>query len=703
MAVDLARLVLRLEAESAKLQSQLDSTTRRLRSFERTSLSITSSVNKALATFGVGFSAAIVVRQLKDVVDQADQMGKLSQSTGVAVEQLSALSYAADLSGVSTEKLGTALGRLSVNISDTLRGTGEAKEAFAALGLTADQLRGKRPDEVLKAIADKFASFEDGTNKSAIAIRIFGRAGAELIPLLNSGSQGIARMESEARALGIVIDNDLAKSSERFNDQMAALSKSFDGFKIAIANSILPSLNSFSAAMLQAVKDASGFRGFMENWKAQGAGGPFADPKAVFSITALQDQLKFLQKEYEKTQAKLKEGFSISDTGEINIPAANTLYLDTLEKQITSVSGRIRDLQGLQSPINNVGKEILKLNNYWQLGALSTEEYIKRVREAAGVKIEAPEITGTRDKNAALIEQFNILESNKTATEKASDEILRQAAYWQAGITTVEQYGEAVRKAVGYKAVDPIDTSGSVGNQLSALAEFLKSREQIENEAFENRKRLVEQNVQDEEAQRRITEQLERVHAFNLLEIERDKNSQIMAMRENVLGLSVELLSNLGVRSKAFAIAAIALEKAYAVQKILVESQVAAMAALTPPPVGLGPVAGQALSARILAMGKASAGLVAAIGAVQIANQASGDTARGGGTSAGGASFSSPTAAPISSPQAQRVTQIYIQGDIIGSEEFVRKNLIPQIRQAVDNEDVILISGTSRQAREIAG
>ena len=62
MATDLARLVLRLEAESAKLQSQLDSTTRRLRSFERTSLSITSSVKKALATLGIGFSAAVIVR-----------------------------------------------------------------------------------------------------------------------------------------------------------------------------------------------------------------------------------------------------------------------------------------------------------------------------------------------------------------------------------------------------------------------------------------------------------------------------------------------------------------------------------------------------------------------------------------------------------------------------------------------------------------
>jgi len=697
VAVDLARLVLRLEAENAKLTSTLETTTRRLQGFQRSTQSITSSIKNALLGLGVGFSVVGIIRSLKSVVDQADEMGKLAQSTGVAVENLSALSYAADLSGVSSEKLGTALGRLSVNVSDVLRGIGESKEAFAALGLSADQLRGKTPDQILKRIADQFSTFEDGANKTAIAIRIFGRAGAELIPLLNQGSQGIARMESEARSLGVVIDSDMAKSAERFNDQMNALGKSFTGFKIAIAETVLPSLNAFSAAMLQAVKDASGFRGFMENWKAQGSGGPFADPKAVFNIVALQDQLKFLQNEYEKTQAKLKEGFSISDTGEINIPAANELYLDTLEKQIASVSGRIRDLQGLQTPISSVGKELLKLNNYWQLGAKSTAEYIKDVQKAAGVKIEAPEIKPPPK-----------LTDAEKDLQRLSEEITRQNDLWQRGITSVEDYKNAIRGAAdlpknipGVDAIKPVDTSGQVGAELSGLADLLKSREEIETEAFERRKKLVEQNLEDEDAQRRVTEQLERVHAFNMLEIERDKNQQIIAMRENVLGLSVELLSNLGVRSKAFAIAAIALEKAYAIKKILVESQVASMAALTPPPIGLGPVAGQALSAKILAAGKLSAGIVGAIGLTQIANTASGNNGASAGQGTGGA-FASPTASPVSAPRPQTILQVYIQGNVL-TDEFVRKDIVPVLRQAVDKEDVILISSNSRQAREITG
>ena len=131
-----------------------------------------------------------------EALKSMDDLTKLAQSTGVAVEQLSALTYAADLSGVSQDQLGTAFVRLSRNISDANQGIGEAQKGFDALGISVKNADGtlKSADTVLGEVAGKFATFADSTEKTALAVNLFGRSGADLIPLLNAGSEGIAEI-----------------------------------------------------------------------------------------------------------------------------------------------------------------------------------------------------------------------------------------------------------------------------------------------------------------------------------------------------------------------------------------------------------------------------------------------------------------------------------------------------------------------------
>ncbi|OZB14331.1 MAG: hypothetical protein B7X58_08110, partial [Marinobacter sp. 34-60-7] len=86
-----------------------------------------------------------------------------------------------------------------------------------------------RADDVFKDIADRFSEMEDGSAKTALAVEIFGRAGAKLIPLLNSGSSGLSDMASEARRLGISFGEDAAKAAEEFNDNLTRLGKPLQG------------------------------------------------------------------------------------------------------------------------------------------------------------------------------------------------------------------------------------------------------------------------------------------------------------------------------------------------------------------------------------------------------------------------------------------------------------------------------------------
>jgi len=204
---------------------------------------------KAIAASAVVGSLAAMA---KASIDAADNMSKMAQKAGVSVEALSKLNYAASLSDVSLEQLVGGLNRLSMGMGNLATGAGgPLKTAFEALGIAATDATGnlRASDVVLAEIAGKFATMQDGATKTSLAMMIFGRAGAELIPLLNSGSAGLAEMAREAEQLGQVIGTDTAKQAELFNDNLTRLSAVGSGFVNLVVADILPALSDLSTWM----------------------------------------------------------------------------------------------------------------------------------------------------------------------------------------------------------------------------------------------------------------------------------------------------------------------------------------------------------------------------------------------------------------------------------------------------------------------
>lgn len=196
----------------------------------------------SVAVVGLG---ATLLAMTKSTANQADEIIKLSRKIGMAVEPLSALKHAAELSGSSIDTLGTGVRILARNAYDASQGTGEAKDAFEALGIevTATDGKLKPTEQLLLDIAERFGEMKDGTKKTALAMDLLGRSGTDLIPMLNAGKKGLKAMTDKATALGITFTEELALAAEELNDNILELRRRFTGLKNTIGEKLFPVVN----------------------------------------------------------------------------------------------------------------------------------------------------------------------------------------------------------------------------------------------------------------------------------------------------------------------------------------------------------------------------------------------------------------------------------------------------------------------------
>jgi TP901 family phage tail tape measure protein len=200
---------------------------------------------------GIVMTAAggLIVAGLGKMISSATKLGdtfnKMSIRTGASTKMLSALRFAAQQSGASLEIVEKGFTRLSKNMFDSTLGLAEAKRGFEALGITVTDNNGelKATDAVFLELAEKFKGMKDGAEKSAIANTIFGRSGVQLIPILNQGKEGIAKLTEEAERLGIVFSTDDAQAAADLTDDMNSLSKSFEGAFKTLSVQMMPILS----------------------------------------------------------------------------------------------------------------------------------------------------------------------------------------------------------------------------------------------------------------------------------------------------------------------------------------------------------------------------------------------------------------------------------------------------------------------------
>jgi len=248
-------LEIQMLAKMARLQRDMNEGKRIVK---RSTDDMGAAVNKLkglLGALGLGFGAVQIGRFISNTIDAQDKLAKLSRQLNISVENLAGWGHAAQLSGFDTETMNKSLGKLSKIAYDASLGLQTAEEFFEILGITVKNSNGSMKDaaDLTLEVAESFKVMEDGTEKTAIAMGLFGRSGMQLIPMLNQGAEGIRAMVEEGQRLNPVTAES-ARLAEEWNDNMLRVGSAVEAVFVKQVNDLLPLMAELSDMMWEASK-----------------------------------------------------------------------------------------------------------------------------------------------------------------------------------------------------------------------------------------------------------------------------------------------------------------------------------------------------------------------------------------------------------------------------------------------------------------
>lgn len=178
----------------------------------------------ALAGLGVGVAA------LKSLVEESSRLAKNADKVGLLTDEFQRLQYGFGLAGVEAANFTTAMEQFNKRLTEAQTGTGNLKKILDANNVSLFDSNGnmKSVNQLLGEYADLIQNAGNSQNKLYLATEAFGRSGGDMVLALRNGAQGMADLAREADNAGGVIDEQLLRRAEQFDDDWSEVARRFE-------------------------------------------------------------------------------------------------------------------------------------------------------------------------------------------------------------------------------------------------------------------------------------------------------------------------------------------------------------------------------------------------------------------------------------------------------------------------------------------
>jgi hypothetical protein len=456
------------------------------------------SIAKAAFSLGGVISAAGLVAYTKSIIDAADALDQMSERTGVSVEDLGRLQYAAKLSGVESEQLGKSLQALSGEIVAAAGGSESAIAKFKRLGVSVQDTTTKQirqANEVLLDLADAFSNLPEGAERSARAAEIFGaKLGGVMVPFLAQGRTGIQALGDEIERLGGLMTAGTAKAAAEFNDNLDRLKTTSSAAGIAIANALLPTLNKLTTEFIT----------------ARGAGFSFL---GALSLTGT---IGTVEKQIERVTARLAELNAEKARGQGRglagaISGKNVADDIAQQEKLLKFYEALRD-KGLQDEAANAAKRLaLGAQLQTKLGELEKLRSVAAGKASADILLEDDKRTAAQIANAEKLRDAlrsawqESLAASKSATEEAKKLIALAATTRTAG---ADKAAEIRRSQLPQEDQDKANQRDFINLSDTAAENALMAKFAAQQGRVEAAAKLAESALKDAERAQKFADKL---------------------------------------------------------------------------------------------------------------------------------------------------------------------------------------------------
>jgi hypothetical protein len=218
----------------AAKRTQQDVSTLKTIELSRVFISAVQSVAGSFTSFVAGAASAVA------------SVDDLSKRTGVSAQTLQAYQFAAEQSGVSVETFGKGIQKLGINLGEAQTGNKSAIKSFADLGLSVRDLAQLSPEQAFEKVAAAISQLPNPAQQAAAAVGLFGKSGAELVPVFQEGAGFLSEMRKQAEGLGLVLGQTQVANLAQLDDSFSALGATVQAFKQRVTADLAPALTEAS-------------------------------------------------------------------------------------------------------------------------------------------------------------------------------------------------------------------------------------------------------------------------------------------------------------------------------------------------------------------------------------------------------------------------------------------------------------------------
>lgn len=195
----------------------------------------------AIGAAAIAGATALTGMAMKSA-ETADRIDKLSARTGLSKQAFQEWDYVLGQNGINIEVMKNGVKTLTAQMAAAAKGTGKAAENFSKLGIAVTDSNGvlRNQEDVMKETLVALADLPNGTEKAKMATELFGKAGLELMPMLNNGSASIGELTQRAHDLGLVMSDEAVEAGVKLGDTMDDVKQSFGMIATKIGVEVMP-------------------------------------------------------------------------------------------------------------------------------------------------------------------------------------------------------------------------------------------------------------------------------------------------------------------------------------------------------------------------------------------------------------------------------------------------------------------------------